>query len=113
MSRSSVAASVAENVFVMTGTVDGPPAESRTSEARPVRVEPGTWTIAANGTRSRWRSAATTTSLNSPEDEMPTIASPGPSAGGYVTKSAAVTGTTTGSSGPACRRYSAAEARLE
>jgi hypothetical protein len=73
---------VAENVLVMTGTVDGPPAESTTSEATRVSVEPGTCTTAANGVRPRTSSATPTTSWNSPEDEITTIASVAPRAGG-------------------------------
>ena len=77
-----MATSVAENVLVMTGTTDGPPAERTTSEASRVSVEPGTWTMPAIGTRPRTSSATATTSVNSPDDEMPTIASPAPSRDG-------------------------------
>ena len=76
-----MATSVDENVLVMTGTVDGPPAESTTSDATRVSVEPGTWTMPAIGVRPRTSSATATTSRNSPEDEMPTIASCGAGVG--------------------------------
>ncbi len=78
----SVATSVAEKVLVMTGTSLGPPLDMTTSLARRVSVEPGTWTMPTTGTRSRHASATATTSRNSPDAEMPTIASPSPSAGG-------------------------------
>ena len=52
------------------------------SEATRVSVEPGTWTMPAIGTRPRTASATATTSLNSPDDEIPTIASPGAERGG-------------------------------
>ena len=112
-SSSSVATSVAEKVFVITGTVDGPPKERMTSGTSRVSVESGTWTTPAIGIRPRTASATATTSLNSPDDEIPTIASRGPRSGMYVRNSAAVTGITTGSSGPARCRYSVAAARLE
>jgi hypothetical protein len=99
--------------LVITGTTDGPPAESTTSEATRVSVDPGTWTMAAIGYRPRTASATATTSLNSPDDEIPTMASRASSAGGYVRNSAEVIAMTTGSSGAAWRRYSAAEARHE
>jgi len=70
--------SVAENVFVITGTTEGPPAESTMSDATRVSVDPGTWTMPARGVRPRTASATATTSLNSPDDEIPTIASAGP-----------------------------------
>ena len=98
---SSVAASVDENVLVITGTTDGPPADRTTSEATRVSVDPGTWTMPAIGIRPRTSSATATTSLNSPDDEMPTMASPASRTCGYVRNSADVIGITTGSSGPA------------
>ena len=76
-----MATRVDENVLVITGTVDGPPAERTRSETSRVSVEPGTWTMPAIGVVPRTASATATTSTNSPEDEMPTMASPGPSAG--------------------------------
>jgi hypothetical protein len=45
------------------------------SEARRVSVDPSTWTIPAIATRPRTSSATATTSTNSPDDEIPTIAS--------------------------------------
>ena len=62
----------------MTGTMDGPPSDRITSDTRPVSVDPGTWTMPAIGVRPRRSSATETTSTNSPEDEIPTTASPGP-----------------------------------
>ena len=76
-----MATRVAEKVLVMTGTTDDPPSETTRSETRPVSVEPGTWTMPAIGVVPRTASATATTSTNSPDDEMPTMASPGPSAG--------------------------------
>ena len=102
-SSSSVATSVAEKVLVMTGTSLGPPLERTTSRTIRVSVEPGTWTIPTTGTRSRHASATATTSRNSPDAEIPTIASPSPSAGGYVRNAPAVIGMTAGSSAIAWR----------
>ena len=82
-SSSSVATSVAEKVLVMTGTVDGPPAESTTLGHEP--GQRGARDVDDAGHRDagpRTSSATATTSLNSPDEEIPTIASAGPSAGG-------------------------------
>ena len=66
----------------MTGTTDVPPADMTMSDATRVSVDPGTWTMPAIGTRPRRASATATTSLNSPDEEIPTTASRGPRTGG-------------------------------
>ena len=76
-----MATSVEANVFVMTGTWLGPPAERTTWSAVRSSVLPGTWTIATVGTRPFNASTTATTSRNSPDAEIPTTASVGPSAG--------------------------------
>ena len=80
---SSVATRVDEKVFVMTGTVDGPPAERRMSGGNPGRASNrGHGRRPAIRTRPLTSSATATTSLNSPDDEMPTMASAAPRATG-------------------------------
>ena len=78
-----MATRVDEKVLVMTGTWLGPPADSTRSVATRVRLESGTWTTAdERDAVPRSASAAATTSRNSPDAEIPMIASRWPSAGG-------------------------------
>ena len=66
----------------MTGTIGRAAGRHDDSDATRVSVEPGTWTMPAIGILPRTPSATATTSLNSPDDEIPTTASRGPSTGG-------------------------------
>ena len=110
-----MATSVARTSWSSPGTTDGPPADSDDVRGEPGQRGPRHVDDAGHRDPARGPPSATaTTSVNSPEDEMPTMASPGAEArrvaqelgGGQRARRP-------GRPGTAWRRYRAAEARLE